>query len=173
MKTSGFFCVLCAGIIGIFFAFSCSFFSGYGKLRQLNKNSDNITIKYLENTRNDYNIYYAGYYGSLSTKHPSALVFDLKNDQNELKGDKWTKIDDKETLLDIVDSISRQESLEGMDPEIWKIFGPDNKFYGYFYSAWRHLVLKVINEKTMTMYDLPLPPYLAEDYGEMRTDQGK
>lgn len=173
MEKNHYLYVLFIGAIGIFLVFGCTLFSGYGKLRQLNKQSDNVTIKYLEDTWNDYTIYYAGYYGALSVKHPSALVFDLKNDQNRLEGDKWTIVKDKETLLNIIDSIQRQESPEGLRAEIWKIFGPDNTFYGYFYSAWRHVVLKVINEKTMIMYDLPLPPYLVDDYGEERAIQGK
>jgi len=74
MKKNHYRYAIFAGVIGIFLVFGCSLFSGYGKLRQLNKKSDHITVKYLEDTWNDYTIYYAGYYGALSTKHPSALV---------------------------------------------------------------------------------------------------
>lgn len=165
---------LCLIFIGIVIAYGCSLISGYGKLRQQNKKVDGITIQHLQDTWEEYNIYYAGYYGSLSIKHPSAIVFDLRNDDRKLGGDKWTIVSDKQTLLELIDSIQRQESLEGLNPDLWKIYGPDEKFYGYFYSAWRHLVVKVVDEKTMEMFDLPLPPYLAEDdNGEMRTGTGK
>ena len=165
---------LCLIFIGIVIAYGCSLLSGYGKLRQQNKKVDGITIQQLEDTWEDYTIYYAGYYGSLSIKHPSAVVFDPRNDERKLEGDKWTIVSDKQTLLELIDSIQRQESLEGLNPDLWKIYGPDEKFYGYFYSAWGHLVVKVVDEKTMEMYDLPLPPYLAEDNdGKMKTGTGE
>jgi len=173
MKRKKYLCLIFIGIVIASLTYGCSLLSGYGKLRQQNKKIDGITIQYLKDNWKDYNIYYAGYYGSLSIKHPSAVVFDTRNDDRKLVGDKWTIVSDKRTLLELIDSIQRQESPEGLNPDLWEIYGPDEKFYGYFYSAWGYLVLKVVDEKTMKMYDLPMPPYLAEDDdGHTRTNPG-
>lgn len=150
-------------ILFTFFLSGCAFLNSYGKLRQQPKGKNNVTVNKLEEYWSNYTIYYAGYYGSLSARHPSALMFDLKEDKKVLTGDKWTRVEDKQTLSILIDSIKDQESLNGINAQVWKILGPDDKFYGFLFSAWDHIVARVIDENTMFVYDLPLPPYLAQD----------
>ena len=137
--------------------------SNYGKLRQQSRDVDRVTIQYLEENWNDYIIYYAGYYGSLSINHPSAVMFDPRNDKKELVGDKWTMVKDERTLSELINSIHSQQPAGGLYPRLWKIVGPDQQFYGYLFTAWDHAVTKVINDTKMWVYDLPSPPYLSID----------
>lgn len=150
----------------LFFIYGCSLFHGYGKLRQQSRDGNKITIQDLEENWNDYTIYYAGYYGGLSIKHPSAVMFDPKNDSKELVGDKWTIVKDKSTLSELISSIQSQETVDGFYPRLWRILGPDEQLYGFLFTAWDHVVTKVINNNTMWVYDLPMPPYLSIDGDE-------
>jgi len=147
----------------IFFISGCSHFSRYGKLRQQSRDGNRVTIQDLKENWNDYIIYYAGYYGSLSIKHPSAVMFDPRNDSKKLVGDKWTMVKDKHTLSELISSIQSQESIGGFYPRLWRILGPDEELYGFLFTAWDHVVTKVIDDKVMWVYDLPSPPYLSID----------
>ena len=150
----------------IFFISGCIQFSTYGKLRQQSRDGNRVTIKDLKENWNDYIIYYAGYYGSLSIKHPSAVMFDPRNDNKELVGEKWTMVKDKHTLSELLSSIQSQEPIGNLYPRLWRILGPDEQFYGFLFTAWDHVVTKVIDDTTMWVYDLPLPPYLSIDGDE-------
>jgi len=150
----------------IFFISGCLQFSTYGKLRQQSRDGNRVTIKDLKENSNDYIIYYAGYYGSLSIKHPSAVMFDPRNDNKELVGEKWTMVKDKHTLSELLSSIQSQEPIGSLYPRLWRILGPDEQFYGFLFTAWDHVVTKVIDDKIMWVYDLPSPPYLSIDGDE-------
>jgi len=150
----------------IFFIFGCSQFHGYGKLRQQSRDGNKVTIQDLKENWNDYIIYYAGYYGSLSIKHPSAVMFDPKNDSKGLAGDKWTIVKDKHTLSELISSIQSQKSVSGLYSRLWRILGPNEQLYGFLFTAWDHVVTKVIDDKMMWVYDLPSPPYMSINDGE-------
>jgi len=138
----------------------CTCFKGYGKIRLQSGPGKKVTIRELEDNWHDYNIYYAGYYGGLSIKHPSAVMFDPKNDNRALVGERWTKVQDQKTFSRLISSIQSQKAR--YYPRLWRILGPDDQFYGYLFSAWRQVpvVIKVLDDKTMFVYDLPMPPYL-------------
>ena len=38
--------------------------------------------------------------------------------------------------------------------------------YGYVFALWDHVVEKIVDDRTLVVYDLPLPPYLAIDGGD-------
>ena len=147
----------------IIFVSGCLQFHNYGKLREQSKDVNKVTIESLKENWSDYIIYYAGYYGSISIKHPSAVMFDPRNDSKELVGDKWTIVKDMHTLSELLSSIQSQENVGGLYPRLWKILGPDDHFYGFLFTAWNHVVTKVIDDTKMWVYDLPFPPYLAID----------
>jgi len=147
----------------IFFMSGCLQLNSYGKLRRQSRDEKSVTIQYLKENWNDYITYYAGYYGSISIKHPSAVMFDPRNDSKGLVGDKWTMVKDKQTLSELISSIQSQESVGGFYPRLWRILGPDEQLYGFLFTAWDHVVTKVIDYKMMWVYDLPSPPYLSID----------
>ena len=147
-------------LVALFLMSGCSWLKGYGKLRLQPRHAKKVTVRELKGNWHDYTIYYAGYYGGLSIKHPSAVMFDPKKDDRALVSDKWTRVEDKETLSRLISSIQSQKAM--YHPRLWRILGPDDQFYGYLFTAWDRvpLVIKVVDERTMWVYNLRLPPYL-------------
>ena len=143
-----------------FFISGCAWIQRYGKIRPQPDSTEKMTPQALYDNRDDYNIYYAGYYGNVSIKHPSAVMFDPKGDDRVLKGDRWTKVTNDKWLARLIRSIEIQESVGGPDPKLWRILGPDDQFYGYMFSGWDHVVMKVVDDRTMLVYDIPVPGYL-------------
>jgi len=142
----------------VFLTSGCSWLKGYGKLRLQSRHEEKVTIQELKDNWDDYTIYYAGYYGRLSIKHPSAVMFDPKKDDRVLVGDKWTKVEDQETLSRLISSIQSQKAM--YYPRLRRILGPDDQFYGYMFTALHQAVIKVVDDRTMWVYNLPMPPYL-------------
>ena len=147
-------------LVFAFLISGCALTQGYGKIRPQPDSTEKMTTQALWDNRNDYNIYYAGYYGNVSIKHPSALMFDPKGDDRVLKGDRWTKVTNDIWLAKLIRSIETQESIGGPDSKVWRILGPDDQFYGYMFSGWDHVVMKEVDDRTMLVYDLPMPSYL-------------
>jgi hypothetical protein len=129
--------------------------SNYGSLRLPHK-SDAVTISSLQGNWQDYEIHYAGIHAG----HPSAVLFDRKDDGREIVTERWSRVKTKETLDDLVDSIERQLLIAAYYPRLWKIIGPDGHIYGYMFTAWDHAVMRAVDENTLIVNDLPLPPYL-------------
>ena len=48
-------------------------------------------------------------------------------------------------------------------PTLWMVQGPNNAFFGYIYtSAQLQVAVKVVDNDTLFVEDIPLPPF---DYG--------
>ena len=142
-------------VVPVFVMSGCS---GYGKLRSQSGYRDDTTIENLKENWQDYAVYYAGY----AVNNPSGIMFDPKNDDKTLMpSERWTKLDDKESVIEVISWIRLQDSSDYY-PRLYKILGPDDQFYGYLYSAWDHLLTKVADEKRLWVYDLPDPPHYEE-----------
>lgn len=91
-------------------------------------------------------------------------MFDPKNDDKVLTGDKWIKVEDQETLLELIGWIGTYIEF---DPRLWRILGPDDQYYGYLFFAWGHVVIKAVvikavDDGTMFVYDLESPLYIED-----------
>lgn len=117
--------------------------------------SKGVTIHSLVEDWQAYDIYYAG----LGVDTPSAIMFDAKQDGRRLTSDKWVPVTDQQTAKRIVGWIHADIAFY---PILYEILGPDNAFFGYMYTACEGIVVKVIDDKTLWVDDLPLPPI---DYG--------
>lgn len=132
--------------------------TGYGKIRAQPWRGERITIQELQENWEDYTIHYAG----LSVGTAAGIMFDPKNDNRTLTGHKWIKVEDQETLAEL---ISWMKTYVAYDPQVWKSLGPDNDLYGYLFypghqfSSPDQAVVKVVNDTTMYMYDLESPIY--------------
>ena len=133
--------------------------SGYGKLRLQSRYGDDVTIEKLQENLPDYTVYYAGY----AIDNPSGIMFDPKNNDRTLQPtERWTKLDDKESAIEVISWIKIQDSSD-FYPRLYRILGPDDQFYGYLFSAWDHLMTKVVDDKTLRVYDLPDPPHYYDN----------
>ena len=121
-----------------------------------------ITVQGLVKDWQNHNIYFTGH----GRGHPSAVLFEPKDDDRAIIADRWWKVETYEVLADLVDSIQRQLPIGFYYPRLLELVGPDNHRYGYALTSWDHVVVKLIDDRTMVVYDLPLPPYLAIDGGD-------
>jgi hypothetical protein len=129
--------------------------SQYGNIRLPDK-SDAVTVRTLQESWQDYEVHYAGSHAG----HPSAVMFDRKDDGRVITTERWSRVERKESLDRLIYSIEIQLPIAGFYPRLWKILGPDGHLYGYMFTAWDHAVIREVDEKTLFVNDLPLPPYL-------------
>ena len=151
MKTYTYLTLL--GALSLLLIGGCAWHKGYGKVRVLPRQEEKATLQRLKVNWQDYTIYYAG----LKVGTAAGVMFDPKGDDKTLRGDTWIKVEDKETLLELIGVI---ESYIHFYPRLHRILGPDDQLYGYLLYAWCHPVFKVIDEKTLYAYDLESPLYL-------------
>ena len=155
-------------IIAVVLMSGCAWLKGYGKLRLTSEYGDDMTIQKLQENWDDYNVYYAG----ISPSNPAGIMFDPKHDGRELVGDRWTRVEDGKTVTEIIGWIKTYTQFH---PRLHVLLGPDNQLYGYVFYAWGYdyIVAKVIDDRTLYVYDLESPNYLMEGFNPERriTDQ--
>ena len=156
MKSKNFLYSSLVVVVLVSLIYGCAQLKGYGKIRVLSRHEEKVSLQELETNWQDYTIYYAG----LSVDTAAAIMFDPKNDDKTLTGDKWIKIEDKETLSALIGWIKNYIQF---DPRLWRIVGPDDQFYGYLFFAWGHVVIKSINDTTMYVYDVLSPLYIDDE----------
>lgn len=137
------------GVMSVFIMWGCS---GYAKLDLQSEGVDKVTIHELKENWHDFTIHYiskgGSHYGNV------AIIFDPKGDDKTMVADRWTRIEDQETLSRIITRIQEK----GYHSGIYRILGPDDQFFGYLFAARRQLIAKVVDEKTMQVYDFPPKP---------------
>jgi len=63
-----------------------------------------VTVQDLVKDWQNYTVHFTGH----GRDHPSAVLFDPKDDDRVVIADRWWKVDEYEILTDLVDSIQRQ-----------------------------------------------------------------
>jgi hypothetical protein len=140
------------GTVLLLLVSGCAWLRGYGKVRVVSRQEEKLTLEQLKLNWQDYTIYYAG----LKVGTAAGVMFDPKDDDKTLAGDTWIKVEDKDTLVELIGVI---ESYIYFYPRLHRILGPDDQFFGYLFYAWDHPVFKVVDEKTLYAYDLKSPVY--------------
>jgi hypothetical protein len=118
-----------------------------------------ITVQGLAKDWQNFNVYFTGH----GRGHPSAVLFEPKEDGRAVIADRWWKVEQYEILADLIDSIQRQLPIGFYYPRLLELVGPDNIPYAYVFTSWDHVPVKLVDERTLFVYDIPLPPYLAID----------
>jgi hypothetical protein len=136
--------------------------ASYGYARSQMVYGNRIAVQGLVKDWQDYTIYFAGH----GRGHPSAILFEPKDDDRVIIADRWWKVENYEILTDLVDYIQRQLPIGFYYPRLLELLGPDNRRYGYVFTSWDQVVGRMLDDRTMLIYDLPLPPYLAIDGGD-------
>ena len=132
---------------------SCS--TNYGRLRILPKNQNQVTIQDLIDNWKDYDVYYSDKDEGYNVHRPLGIMFDPKNNDTKLVGDRWKKVKNQKDLIVMTKWIYANTHYE---PWLNEILGPDGKFYGYLYYSYGFATIKVIDDKTMYVYNLDEPP---------------
>lgn len=141
--------LLFLGLSFLFMSFSCS--ENYGRLIVQWKNADQMTIGDLAANWPGYLVYYAG----PSSSFPSALLFDPKEDGRKIVPDQWLPVKDRTQLHEIVGWL---EFMPTFRPTLFTIFGPDEKIYGYLYSYKTDVLIKAVDDHTLWVSNIPVPP---------------
>ena len=131
-------------VLSLFVLEGCSLDQKYGKL-WVGGPGPNVTIRQLYENRENYDIYYAG----PSIGSATAILFDPKNDDLKIETHKyWARVKDADELSTLISFVGiRQPSLK-------KVLGPDDRLYGYIYTARAHVLIRVIDEKTIWIDDV-------------------
>ena len=131
--------------------------ASYGKLRLQRGPGEKMTVEQLVENWQGYHVLFAG----VNRKLPSAVLFDRKDDNITVTGDRWFPVEDKGVLEDLIRWIKHQQPIGIYYPRLWEMRGPNGALYGYMFTAWTSAVMKVVDENTVMVQDLPLPPRLA------------
>ena len=138
-------------VIGFVLIFLMPGCANYGKFRLESGRAEKMTIQELQENWDDYSIYYADW---RSVGWTGGIIFDQKKDGKTLVGDKWMKVEDKETLSQVITSIEAKNSY----PRLYQILGPNDEFYGYMYLGPRrdnvNVFAKVIDGNSLRVSDL-------------------
>ena len=133
----------------------------YGKLRLQSGPSETMTTQQLNTNWKQYNILGTG----VEPNVPSAIIFDRKDDDRTIIGDRWWVLQDSQAVSDMIGRIESQTIVGQYYPRLWKMLGPDDYLYGYMLTAWHHATMIIGDDKTMRALDLPMPPFLAVSGG--------
>ena len=126
----------------------------YGKLRILPETQNEVSIQDLIDKWDDYNVYYSDIYDGYNPRAALGIMFDPKNNETTLVGDRWKKAKDQKDLIEMTKWIYSNTQYE---PWLNEILGPDGRFYGYLYYSYGFVTLKMVNDKTMYVFNLEDP----------------
>ena len=136
------------GFVSIFLMSGCA---NYGKLTLESGRAANMTVQELQKNWDDYSIHYADW---RTVGWPGGIIFDPKKDAKTLLSDKWMKVEDQETLSQVIRSIEAKSH----DPKLYQILGPNDEFYGYMYLGPNRnkvtMFIKVVNNNSLWISDL-------------------
>ena len=141
-------------LIALIISGCASWQQDYGKLRMLTKEQNEVTIQDLIDKWEDYNIYYSDKYDGFNPRSPLGIMFDPKNNDTALVGDRWKKVRDQKTLIEMTQWIYPTTQYE---PWLNEILGPDGRFYGYLYYSYGFVTIKVVDDNTMYVFNLNEP----------------
>ena len=137
--------------IGFVLIFLMSGCANYGKLSLDPGHAEKMTIQKLQENWADYSIQYADW---RTVGWPGGIIFDPKKDAKTLLSEKWTKVEDQETLSQVISSME----AKSRDPKLYQILGPNDDLYGYMYLGPNrnkvNMFIKVIDNNSLLVSDL-------------------
>jgi len=142
-------------LIALIISGCVSWQKNYGKLKIIPKNQNEITIQNLIDKWDEYNIYYSDQYDGFNVRSALGIMFDPKNNNTTLVGDRWKKVNNQNTLAEMTQWIVLNTQYE---PWLNEILGPDGRFYGYLYYSYGVVTLKMVGDKKMYIFNLEEPP---------------
>ncbi len=144
-------------LLSLSLIFSC--FGNYGRVGMQWGPGEKKNIQKMVANWEKYLLYYAG----PSVSYPSAVLFDPKKDSRKIVPYKWLPVKDQAQLTEIVEWLKFSPTCQ---PTLYRILGPDNQIYGYLYSSVFTVLIKSIDDNTLWVDDIPLPPISYGGDGE-------
>jgi hypothetical protein len=128
--------------------------NNYGMIKMIPPAGGKVTIQDLIDKWQDYNVYYYDDYDGYSTRTPLGIMFDPKNNDTTLVGDRWKKVKTQQDLIEMTKWIFPTTQYE---PWLNEILGPHGRFYGYLYYSYGGVVLKKIGDNKIYVFALEKP----------------
>ena len=89
----------------------------------------------------------------------SAIVFDPRRDNRTIETDGWTKITSKEQLSKLV-----ERSKRNIYRQFFKIYGPNEAFFGYLLGGARYVFFQTIDDNTLRVVSTNWTPDFGSRY---------
>lgn len=144
-------------MVFVFFTSGCAFLDNYGKIRLQSGPGERMTIEKLKERWQDYTVHYTG----LDIDKPGAIMFDPKNDDKDLIRHRWwDPVKSQKELSEI--ALWTYAYSTYYDPTIRRVLGPNDQFYGYLYTDHHHVLIRVIDDKTLWVDEMVVPPHIHD-----------
>ena len=116
----------------------------FGKIVPVGKLEKAMDIKTLEAGLEKYDVYSMG--PDVATT--SGVLFYPQDSEVPLKLDRWTKLPDQEAVLKRIRAVTAQKEMQfsaEYPPRLYKVIGPDDRSYGYLYTAWKAATIRLVD----------------------------
>ena len=133
----------------------------YGTIKMISETQNKMTIQTLIKNWNEYDVYYSDMYEGYHPRAALGVMFDPKNDDTKLVGNRWKKVRSQKDLIEMTQWIYSNTRQE---PWLSEILGPDGRLYGYIYYSYGGVTLKKINDNTMYVFNLEEPSFNGEQF---------
>ena len=118
----------------------------YGRFKPVGRGD--MTIEHLVKNWKDYDVHWAG----VNVRLTNAILFDPKD--NDLKFSLqqfWEPVDDEAELSEVIRWI---KNFGGEPPSLYRVSGPGDKTFGYLYMLTSSPVIRVVDERTLSISNL-------------------
>lgn len=140
----------------LFLMHGCVSMNQYGSIIPARSKGDVVAIEEIIKEWQNFNIYYA----DVNPAYPSAILIDPKWDERHLTNARWIAVKEKDELTELVKWIDLNINFP---PDLSAVLGPDKQVFGYMYTGWTHVLIKVVDDKTLWVDDSPLPVIELDD----------
>jgi hypothetical protein len=140
------------GLIGALFIAGCA---NQGRLRALPRSGIAAAVEDIKENYNEFVIYA----NEWPAGEVSAIVFDPKRDNRTIQNDGWTEVTSKAQLSKLMERSKRNIYLQ-----FFKIYGPNDQFFGYLLGGERYVFFKTIDTNTLKVISTNWTPGFGSRY---------
>jgi hypothetical protein len=140
------------GLIGVLFVSGCA---NQGRLRALPRAGIAAAVEDIKENYDEFVIHA----NEWPAGEVSAIVFDPRGDNRTIQTDGWTRVTSKEQLSKLVERSKRNIYLQ-----FFKIYGPNDQFFGYMLGGARYVFFQTIDTNTLKVVSTNWTPVYGSRY---------
>jgi hypothetical protein len=143
-------------LVGALFISGCA---NQGRLRALPRSGIAAAVEDIKENYNQFVIHA----NEWPAGEVSAIVFDPRQDNRTIQNDGWTEVTSKAQLSKLVERSKRNIYLQ-----FFKIYGPNDQFFGYLLGGERYVFFKTIDTNTLKVISTNWTPDFGTRYEPFR-----